>query len=169
MNIFILRSAMSSLESCNDVIRYYNVREKRQNVASLQICEDQWILFQENSMFKQFFGACNQLDWFVSEILISAKADRKILIEKRGRVRIRGSVGDLGKTFLFLTYDRVWSGQCEPAPRRRGWRGRKKPDRRLRREFPESEISENPSRWNKLLSSHHLPTQETLVLFLIQS
>ena len=73
---------MSSLESCNDVIRYYNVREKRQNVASLQICEDQWILFQENSMFKQFFGACNQLDWFVSEILISAKAGRKILIEK---------------------------------------------------------------------------------------
>ena len=58
-------------------------------------------------MFKQFFGACNQLDWFVSEILISAKAGRKILIEKRGRVQIRGSVGDLGKTFLFLTYDRV--------------------------------------------------------------
>ena len=73
---------MSSLESCNDAIRYYNVREKRQNEASLQICENQCILFQENSMFKQFFGACNQLDWFVSEILISAKADRKILIEK---------------------------------------------------------------------------------------
>ena len=87
MNIFILRSAMSSLESCNDAIRYYNVREKRQNVVSLQICEDQWILFQENSMFKQFFGACNQLDWFVSEMLISAKADCEISIEKRGRFR----------------------------------------------------------------------------------
>ena len=38
-------------------------------------------------MFKQFFGACNQLDWFVSEMLISAKADCEISIEKRGRFR----------------------------------------------------------------------------------
>ena len=35
-------------------------------------------------MFKQFFGACNQLDWFVSEILISAKADCELSIEKKG-------------------------------------------------------------------------------------
>ena len=147
MNIFILRSAMSSLESCNDAIRYYNVREKRQNITSRQSCEHKWILFQENSMFKQFFGACNQLDWFVSEILISAKADCELSIEKRGRFRKKDSeCGGQWKTFLFPNYDRAWSGQCEPAPKRRGWRGRKKPDRRLRREFPESEISENPSR-----------------------
>ena len=68
---------MSSLESCNDAIRYCNVRDKRQNVTPLQFCQHKSILFQENSMFKQFFGACNQLDWFVSEILISAKADYK--------------------------------------------------------------------------------------------
>ena len=28
---------------------------------------DEWH-FQENSMFKQFFGACNQLDWLVFKI-----------------------------------------------------------------------------------------------------